>query len=320
MKTLIVLALCVSSFSAFGQKFFVHADTTQIKKAPVIAIQKEIELQRKYLASLQVSPKGQERAMREKCNFTTWQPGTREVDMGNFLYYTKDSLSSVEKLSALEEICARENRILIAHYNILYIRNDKEYYHQGKRSVLYSSLFPRAGLYVKLDSTFEVNGITRQVSLNLRNCFDPKPGEVTLKFFSDRTYLVGRFTTAPIHEFSHVSTDGNKFLLYQTSLFLDKLSKSYPLQLCEGGWFNTYTGQNYCEFDDPSEIKARLDALRYVLYQKGYYDARTEDFTEEHLKLLLNDSVLFENSDVYDLCFNVLKNLNDLIWMMNNIQ
>jgi hypothetical protein len=61
----------------------------------------------------------------------------------------------------------------------------------------------------------------------------------------------------------------------------------------------------------PTEVKADMDAYRYLLKKEGIYDAGTQDFTKEHLdksrktfvKSRLNDGFSDEN----------------LIWLMNNI-
>lgn len=62
---------------------------------------------------------------------------------------------------------------------------------------------------------------------------------------------------------------------------------------------------------NPEEVKSDLNALRYLLKEKGVYDAGKEDFTKEHLekapKSFTRDRLLRKYSE------------EDVIWLMNNI-
>jgi hypothetical protein len=72
---------------------------------------------------------------------------------------------------------------------------------------------------------------------------------------------------------------------------------------------------------EPSEIKARLDSVRYLAKKKRLYDAGKERFTEKHLRMLENDPEIKK-----DFNFKQLKDQlkpgtksTGFIWMMNNI-
>lgn len=75
--------------------------------------------------------------------------------------------------------------------------------------------------------------------------------------------------------------------------------------------------KNYQEVDhdsQPTENKADIDAIRYMMYKNGIYDTRKDgEFTKEHLNKLYKTN---------DFIKNRLKNNykdEDLIWLMNNI-
>lgn len=72
------------------------------------------------------------------------------------------------------------------------------------------------------------------------------------------------------------------------------------------------TADNLGYWLDPSEVKARMDALRYNLKRDGIYDSGTEDFTEEHYEKA--KKLFGETTD-----FRSIKSKEDFIWLMNNI-
>lgn len=61
----------------------------------------------------------------------------------------------------------------------------------------------------------------------------------------------------------------------------------------------------------PDEIKSDLNSLRYELYDKGLYDAGTEDFNEDILNKVDNSYIKNRLQKSYS--------DDDIIWLMNNI-
>ena len=73
----------------------------------------------------------------------------------------------------------------------------------------------------------------------------------------------------------------------------------------------------------PTEFVARIQAIRYRLYQEGLYNPMTEEFTEEHLKLLKNNFDIRNDNhyrDLYDILKGDTKEQDkNLIKSMNEI-
>lgn len=318
MKAILVLALYLSSFSVFGQKLYVRADTLKTENPYILAIQKEVNEQALYLESLALSPMSEKRGIREISNFTRPQPETYEVKIGSFTYYTKDSISTEDKVAVKLDMQRRAERVHSGHYNLFFLAP----FLDTTQDISKPLFFARHGEYFKGDATFEVNSNTRQPAIFDELPFGVKPGDIYFKYYMlDRPREDSMSLAVPIHEFSHMSTDGNKYLRYETSLFLGKLVKTDRAGDCENNsWFNTFTGSIYCYYDNPTEVKARLDVLRYLLYKQGYYDARFEEFTFEHLRFILTDRLISENANVKELIIILESNIDYLIWMMNNIQ
>lgn len=72
---------------------------------------------------------------------------------------------------------------------------------------------------------------------------------------------------------------------------------------------------------EPGEIKARLDSVRYLAKKKGLYDAGKERFTEKHLRTLENDPEIQKDFNFKQLKDQLKKGTKStgFIWMMNNI-
>lgn len=75
-------------------------------------------------------------------------------------------------------------------------------------------------------------------------------------------------STTPAHEFSHAS------LVKQ---FIPKANED----LMDRSFKGRMADHHY--YSDPGEVKARIDEMRYDLYERGIYDAREEEFTLDHL-------------------------------------
>ena len=126
--------------------------------------------------------------------------------------------------------------------------------------------------------------------------------------------------TIPVHEFSHQSTDGNALLLKNTKKEISRLVNK------DTGSYTFYTsfkdkesGIIYSYLDDPTEVRARVDALRYLLNRYNIYNAGTEKFKEKHFKKLIRIKEIRNDSSVMEVFEQILKNKKSLFWLMNNI-
>ena len=116
--------------------------------------------------------------------------------------------------------------------------------------------------------------------------------------------------TVGIHELSHATLQGQD---PYTTDFHKKYLDPILLEPGSVGWHPIV--------QVPTEIKARLDSVRYLAKKKGLYDAGKERFTEKHLRMLENDPEIKK-----DFNFKQLKDQlkpgtksTGFIWMMNNI-
>lgn len=119
-----------------------------------------------------------------------------------------------------------------------------------------------------------------------------------------------KYPTTGIHEISHSSLGGaDPFTTQFREKYLNPILKSAG----SPGW-EPYVQQ-------PGEIKARLDTIRFLAKKKGLYDAGKEKFTEEHLKKLQKDPDIKKDYNYQQLMDQLKKGYekSGLIWMMNNI-
>ncbi len=126
--------------------------------------------------------------------------------------------------------------------------------------------------------------------------------------------------TIPVHEFSHQSTDGNALLLKNTKREINRLVNK------DSGNYTFYTffkdkesGVIYSYLDDPTEVKARIDALRYLLNRYKIYNAGTEKFKEKHFRKLIRVKEIRNDSSVKDVFELILKDKKSLFLLMNSI-
>lgn len=66
----------------------------------------------------------------------------------------------------------------------------------------------------------------------------------------------------------------------------------------------------------PTEIKADVDTLRYLMQKDGIYDAGKEDFKKEHLDKINSK---YKNNKIYQRLKNATKSDKDLMWIFNSI-
>lgn len=123
--------------------------------------------------------------------------------------------------------------------------------------------------------------------------------------------------TTPIHELTHQSTDADAGILPSTKKDMDVLMKDKDDFIAV--FKDKESGVLFSYIDDPTEVLARINALRYLLDKYHVYDSKKEVFTEEHLNSLLKIKEIREDNNVKDLFEDILETKEGLIWLMNNI-
>lgn len=115
--------------------------------------------------------------------------------------------------------------------------------------------------------------------------------------------------TIPVHEFSHAATDAERPYSYGfKSKFVDKILN--PV------W---KSGNSYVQ--NPTELKARIDAIRFLAKKKGIYDPLTQDIDDKGIQKLLSDKEIVGDQNFKEIS-GQLKNeykKNGLKWLLNNI-
>ncbi len=126
------------------------------------------------------------------------------------------------------------------------------------------------------------------------------------------------YRTCPIHELTHRSTDGSVRLNRGTIMRIREKTK---LDTVSSGLFlDLRTNTIHCYYDNPCEVTARLNALRYILYQAGIYDPRYQEFKKEYLSF--TQKYCSEKNPEFDTNVADLLSIaspDDLVWLMNNI-
>jgi hypothetical protein len=119
--------------------------------------------------------------------------------------------------------------------------------------------------------------------------------------------------TMPVHEFSHSSTTNDPFSY--------KFSQAY-LQgdkgIMKGGnWMD-----NLHSTRSPTELKARIDVIRFLAKKNKIWDAGTTDITDEQLEKLMNHPNIRGNDAMGDVLRAIGKDKNqkkNFKWLLNNI-
>ncbi|GAC1603572.1 MAG: hypothetical protein NVS3B25_32370 [Hymenobacter sp.] len=110
-------------------------------------------------------------------------------------------------------------------------------------------------------------------------------------------------TSIPAHELSHQSTHGTAGLNPNT--YRNMAATTSP------------AASPYLR--EPTEMKARLDAVRYQLKQRGIYDAGTEEFTPAHFQKALADPQISQDPQWQELGRTIGGDASKLNWLMNNV-
>lgn len=140
---------------------------------------------------------------------------------------------------------------------------------------------------------------------NVAGVFDSSIGDVRL----NDDLLKGN-PTVPVHEFSHGTLNGN-------APFSTQLRDKYvsPLLISPGtpGWDPTVA--------NPAELKARVDAVRFLMKKNGIVDPGASNITPEHINKL-RDIKGIKNDFNYKQLDDQLKGdkkTSGLLWLLNNI-
>lgn len=140
---------------------------------------------------------------------------------------------------------------------------------------------------------FSINFYPEDVALGLNEGKNIFLSRITLMLFPE--------TTVPVHELSHASTEADNDIEPKLKTMAENL-----------------VGLNY--YNMATEIKARLDALRFELEKLGIYNPKTEDFNKKHLDIIRKNEKLKNSPAFWELIQNVDQDHgDDLIWYMNNI-
>lgn len=153
----------------------------------------------------------------------------------------------------------------------------------------------------------------------------PKRGDIVFIYIEGDLYSplnpmkIGQ-ETIPIHELSHQLTDANNLILKNTKKEISSLVKEDDGTLSfHSFWKDKESGIKYSYLDDPSEVKARINALRYLLYRYNIYDSSIEEFKETHLQKMLRIKEIRNDSNVIELFSQILKSKMSLFWLMNKV-
>ena len=125
-----------------------------------------------------------------------------------------------------------------------------------------------------------------------------------------RKDLFAQNPTVGIHELSHATLTGRE---PYTKDFQEKYLDPIFLNPGSVGWEPIV--------QKPTEVKARLDSIRYLANKKGLYNPGKEKFTEKHLQLLEKDPEISKDFNYKQLKDQLKKGTKKtgFIWMMNNI-
>ncbi len=318
MKATITFLLSILNFNIHGQLIF-HADTACITDPYIVLIRNEIETQRAWFLDLASSPKTLERLRREYSHVYQTPRKYIKIYPPKKLYRKVLLTAQIDALVEYEfqeRIC----RIMEGRYNIFY----EDYTPGLGLDHHYDTVRINVGLYATINHIeIVMPGIKDSCEYTYRRRevdeYVPDPGDIMFRSLFYNKFRSRMFTT-PIHEFSHLSTDGIRFLYPETIKILRDITNF-------DGWNLLFYGTTKLKYpdivfvylDNPSEIKARLDALRYLLYKEGICDLRVEDFKMKHLKLLRKNSQIKYDFNVSELLFQILISDKDLIWLMNNV-
>lgn len=122
--------------------------------------------------------------------------------------------------------------------------------------------------------------------------------------------LVAQNPTVPAHEFSHAATGGQQ-----------PYSKAFEDMYTKKIFIKPTNSRFEGEVQKPTEVKARLDAIRFLGEKNKLFDAGKSDFTEKDWQKILNNKEIkndFNFKQIYDQLPEGKKKVG-FMWLMNNI-
>lgn len=123
-------------------------------------------------------------------------------------------------------------------------------------------------------------------------------------------------TSIATHEIDHISTRGTKDMTnYAINKILESTNKD---EYGRNAIRNLRTGRSFGYSDDPTEVKARLTELKYLMHKYDIYDPMSEKMNKDHLMKMMSNPHIKKKLDVEDL-FETLEGKGDLIDLMNTI-
>jgi hypothetical protein len=124
---------------------------------------------------------------------------------------------------------------------------------------------------------------------------------------------MGDTSTIAAHELSHATTRGTPYS--------QSFNYNYPSKALIKPGGSTMTNRYDPYVQSPTEVKARLDSIRFQMNKKGLYDARTQEFDDAALKKLQNDKEITSSDDFKSLEGQLPfdRKGQSLKWLMNNI-
>lgn len=155
-------------------------------------------------------------------------------------------------------------------------------------------------------STGKNIGNDELTGLPMEAYYDDKTNKIKI-----RTGALAEIPTIPVHELSHASTDGKD--PYSNAYKYDELAKhGVPVDLKDK--FNNYVQQ-------PTEFKARVDAIRYLMKKNDIVDPGKQDISAEHLNRALKSPEIMKDDNMKSLMMQIKsKDKNgSLLWILNNI-
>lgn len=125
-----------------------------------------------------------------------------------------------------------------------------------------------------------------------------------------RNDLVQQNPTVPVHELSHGQNDGKQ-------PYSPEFDEKYLRKVFIPPTNSRFEG----EVQKPTEVKARLDAIRYLGSKKGIYDAGKSDFTPADYDKMIQDKEIKNDYNFKQILDQLPsdRKKTGFIWLMNNI-
>ena len=197
---------------------------------------------------------------------------------------------------------------------------------------LQGAINPNARFTNEVMSGSRVNTPTPQVvqnvvDMNNQNLTDIGQGNISVIGESLGTNVAGGFDSSmgdarlvedltranpsvPAHEFSHGANDGRQ-----------PYSPAFDEKYLKKVFIPATNSRFQGEVQKPTEVKARLDAIRYLGSKKGIYDAGKSDFTPADYDKMIQDKEIKNDYNFKQILDQLPsdRKKTGFIWLMNNI-